>query len=60
MMQVPRAEAELWWYAQVGAACNSTAQLPRVPAQVRSYLLTIAALLAVCVLVAALLAVCVL
>jgi hypothetical protein len=34
MLKVPREEAELWWYAEVGAACNRSADLPRVPAQV--------------------------
>ena len=34
MMRAPRQEAELWWYAEAGKACNRTADLPRVPIQV--------------------------
>jgi len=34
MMKTPRREAELWWYADAGAACNRTVELPRVPFQV--------------------------
>jgi hypothetical protein len=34
MMKAPRLEAELWWYAEAGTACNRTAYLPRVPIQV--------------------------
>ena len=32
----PREEAELWWYAEVGSACNQSADLPRIPPQVPS------------------------
>jgi hypothetical protein len=34
MLKAPRQEAELWWYAEAGTACNRTADLPQVPIQV--------------------------
>ena len=33
LLTVPRAEAELWWYAEVGAACNRSEALPSLPPQ---------------------------
>ena len=36
MLKVPREEAELWWYAEVGMACNCSTDLPQLPAQVSS------------------------